>query len=280
MAEQQVRFDDSAAYERFMGRWSRAAAPLFLEWLSVRRGARWLDVGCGTGILAETLLQLSAPTSIDAIDPSAAQVAAALQGPAGRRARFQVAEAQQLPFDDASFDVVASALVINFIQDRPGAMAQMRRVTAPGGLVAAYVWDFAEDLSPSGPLRRGMRQQGLDVPETAGTDASRLPSLHALFDDAGLQGVETRTVDVCLAYENFQDFWVAQTPGYAPMTKIIAALPERERKRLMRAVEASLPAGPGGEIAYQARANAVKATRDGPAASRSRRGANPSASAM
>lgn len=259
MPEAAMQFDDSAAYERFMGRWSRATAPVFLDWLAVAPGASWLDVGCGTGVLTETLEQSCEPASIDAIDPSAAQIAAAAQGPLAGRATFQVADAQQLPFPDASFDVVASALVINFIPDRPSALAEMRRVARPGGLVAGFVWDFAEEFSPSGPLRRALRRAGVEVPSAPGTEDSRLEALRALFAGAGLERIETRTIDVCLAYEDFNDFWRAQTPGYAPTTKIITAMNDSQRMRLMRAVESALPRGPGGIIEYCARANAIKA---------------------
>src|SRR5687768_6719696 len=172
MPEAALTFDDSAAYERFMGRWSRAVAPVFLDWLGAPRRAAWLDVGCGTGILAETLLELCAPASVDAVDPAAAQLEAAAQGAAAGRAAFRVADARQLPFADGAFDVVASALVINFIPERPPALAEMRRVARPGGQVAGYVWDFAEELSPSGPLRRAMRRFGVDVPPIPGTQDS------------------------------------------------------------------------------------------------------------
>lgn len=259
MAEAAVHFDDSAAYERFMGRWSRAVAPVFLDWLGAQRRASWLDVGCGTGILAETLLELCEPASVHAVDPARAQLKAAARGPAAGRAVFQIAEARELPFPDATFDVVASALVINFIGDPAPALAEMRRVARAGGQVAAYVWDFAEELSPSGPLRRAMRRFGVDVPGIPGTEASRLEALQTLFQGAGLEQIETRTIDVCLAYTDFRDFWQAQTPGYAPTTKIIAAMKEAERTRLMRAVETSLLCGPNGSIEYCARANAIKA---------------------
>jgi ubiquinone/menaquinone biosynthesis C-methylase UbiE len=261
-----MKFDDAAAYERFMGRWSRAVAPSFLAWLGARRGAAWLDVGCGTGILAETLLELCAPASVDAIDPAPAQVKAAARGAAGGRATFQVADARQLPFPDASFDVVASALVINFIPERAPAVAEMRRVARPGALVAGYVWDFVEELSPSGPLRTAMRRFGAEVPGIPGADASRLEPLRKLFAQAGLEQIETRTIDVCLAYADFADFWQAQTPGYAPTTKVIGAMKDSERMRLMHAVQAALPTGPNGSIEYCARANAVKARAPGPRA--------------
>jgi SAM-dependent methyltransferase len=254
-----MQFDDSAAYERFMGRWSRATAPVFLDWLAVRPGASWLDVGCGTGILAEVLLQLCAPGSVHAIDPAAAQIAAAAHGPLAGRVELQVADARHLPFADASFDAVASALVINFVPHPPLALAEMRRVARAGGLVGGYVWDFANELSPSGPLRRAMRRLGAEVPAIPGTGISRLETLCALFAAAGLERIETRTINVCLAYDDFDDFWRSQTPGYAPTTKIIAAMKDRDRMRLMRAVESSLPRGPGGAIAYCAQANAIKA---------------------
>jgi ubiquinone/menaquinone biosynthesis C-methylase UbiE len=259
VAEAAFQFEDSAAYERFMGRWSRAVAPAFLDWLGARRRASWLDVGCGTGILAEALLELCAPASVHAVDSAPAQLKAAGHGPAGGRATFRVADARKLPYADAAFDVVASALVINFIPDRAPALAEMRRVARAGGMVAGYVWDFGENLSPSGPLRRAMLRFGTDVPGIPGTEASRLEALRVLFEGAGLEEVETRTIDVCLAYADFQDFWRAQTPRYAPTTKIILGMKESERARLMRSVQSALPAGPNGSIEYCARANAIKA---------------------
>ena len=259
MTEAPIRFDDSAAYERFMGRWSRAAAPVFLDWLAGRRGASWLDVGCGTGILAEVVLQHCAPECVHGVDPEEAQIEMAAQGPLSGRARFHVADARQLPFADASFDVVASALVINFIPDPALALVEMRRVVRAGGLVGGYVWDFAEEFSPSGPLRRALRRQGAEVPAIPGTEVSRPESLRALFAGAGLERIETRSIDVCLAYRDFDDFWQSQTPGYAPTTRIIAAMSDRERMRLIRAVESSLTRGPDGTIEFCARANAIKA---------------------
>jgi ubiquinone/menaquinone biosynthesis C-methylase UbiE len=259
MAGAAMVFNDSAAYERFMGRWSRAVAPVFLAWLGARQRASWLDVGCGTGILAETLLELCAPASIDAVDPAPAQVKAATRSAAAGRVAFKVADACKLPFADQSFDVVASALVINFIADRATAMSEMRRVARIGEQVAAYVWDFAEELSPSGPLRKAMRRVGADVPGIPGTDASRLDALRSLFQAAGFEQIETRTIDVCLAYADFDDFWQAQTPAYTPIAKVIAAMKDSERTRLMHAVATDLPTGPNGSIEYCARANAIKA---------------------
>lgn len=257
MAEAALRFDDAAAYERFMGRWSRAAASVFLDWLAVPPGATWLDVGCGTGILAETVLQRCAPSSVHGVDSEQAQVDAAARR-ATADARFQVADARSLPFADGTFDVVASALLINFVPEPQLAAAEMRRVARAGGLVAGFVWDFALEHSPSGPMRNAMRRFGLAVPAIPGTAGSSLEALASLFQAAALHGIETRTITVCLAYRDFQDFWEAQTPGYAPTTKILQAMGHSERSRLMRLVESSLPAGPGGRIEYCATANAVK----------------------
>src|SRR5918999_5760642 len=112
MATAAIQFGDAGAYERFMGRWSRAVAPLFLDWLNPPKRARWLDIGCGSGILTEALLDLCDPASVTGIDPSAAQIAAALGGRAAQRARFKTADAMELPFPDRSFDNTVSALVI------------------------------------------------------------------------------------------------------------------------------------------------------------------------
>jgi ubiquinone/menaquinone biosynthesis C-methylase UbiE len=259
MAAPPLSFDDATAYERAMGRWSRAVAPAFLEWMAAPSGVRWLDVGCGTGAFTELLVAACVPSAVSAVDPAGAQIDHARRQPVATRVDFQVGDAQALPFADEAFDVVVAALVINFVPDRTRALGEMRRVASAGGMVAGYVWDFAAERSPSGPLRLGMRQFGLDVPALPGTAHSSLAALEALFAEAGLRNVETRCIDVTQRYASFDDFWLAQTPGYSPTTAIIAAMTPGDRARLKDTVRAGLPAEADGGIAYSARAHAVRA---------------------
>jgi SAM-dependent methyltransferase len=252
-------FDDGAAYERFMGRWSHAAGAIFLDWIAPPKDARWLDVGCGTGVFTELVLDRCAPATVIAIDPSAAQIELAQGKPVAQRADFRVADAQALPFADGAFDVVASALVINFISDRARALAEMRRVGRPGGVIAGFVWDFAGSTSPGSPLRRAMRRTGADVPNVPGTETSRLDAIHRLFTQAGLLEIATTTIDATVSFPDFDELWQSQTQSCNPTSKTIAALSESERARLMTALRAELPAGTDGGIAYSARANAIKA---------------------
>ena len=165
-----------------------------------------------------------------------------------------------LPFADGSFDIAASALVINFVPDPLTGVREMLRVTAPGGIVAGYVWDFERELSPSGPLRHAMQAFGAQVPAIPGTVHSSLRALQSLFLSAGMHAPEATAVDVTLAYRDFEDFWSAQTPAYSPTTKIINSMTEGERRRLKRAVRQALSFGPNGKIEYAARANAIRAT--------------------
>jgi ubiquinone/menaquinone biosynthesis C-methylase UbiE len=254
-----LQFGDADAYERFMGRWSRAVAPVFLRWLDRPRRASWLDVGCGTGILSEALLDLCDPSSVDGIDSSAAQIAAAASGRAARLGRFQKADAMELPFADRSFSNVVSALTINFIADPVRALTEMRRTTRRGGWVAGYVWDFENEFSPSGPLRQAMRASGAEVPAIPGTVHSSARALESLFRQAGFSTIDSRTIDVTLAYPSFADFWSAQTPEYSPTTGVIKAMTNGERRRLMRAVQEAVPTAHNGKIEYTARANAIRA---------------------
>jgi ubiquinone/menaquinone biosynthesis C-methylase UbiE len=258
MAQARIDFADASGYERLMGRWSRAVCAHFLRWIEPPRGARWLDVGCGTGVLTEAVLDLCAPRSVSGIDPAGPQIEQAARGPAGARAKFQQADAMSLPFADGEFDVTASALVINFVPDPVRALAEMRRVTAPDGVVAGYVWEFTSEMSPSGPLRRAMHACGAQVPAIPGAGHSSLVALESLFRRAGMQSVRTTAVEVTLAYADFEDFWQAQTPGYMPTTKVIDAMSEGERQRLKRAVLETLPIGPNGKVEYAARANMVR----------------------
>ena len=253
------RFDDGAAYEQFMGRWSRALGQAFLAWAEPPTGARWLDVGCGTGIFTELIFDAYSPAAVVGIDCSEAQIEHARRRAIGLRAEFRVADAQALPLLDATFDVAASALAINFIADRPRALSEMRRVARPAGLVAVCVWDFAAQLSPSWPLRRGMRRIGADVPPMAGTQDSTLDALASLFNRAGLEDVATTSIDVKVAFDDFDDFWRAQTPHYAPTTDAIAAMTRTEHATLIDAVRTEIALRADGRIEYSARANALRA---------------------
>jgi ubiquinone/menaquinone biosynthesis C-methylase UbiE len=205
------------------------------------------------------ILDTRSPAALCAIDATAAQIEYARRKPVAQQANFQVGDAQALPFPDSSFDVVVSALVINFIPDRPRALSEMRRVTRTRGVVAGYIWDFSEELSPSGPFRVGMREAVADLPALPGTEDSSLIALCRLFERAGLEDITTRTIEVTVTFPNFDDFWLAQTPSYSPMTKMIAAMTKNERANLTEAVRARVPFLGDGRIEYPARANAIRA---------------------
>jgi trans-aconitate methyltransferase len=136
-------FSQGDAYERFMGRWSRLVAPSFLDWLAVPDGLRWADVGCGSGALSAAVLDRCAPVELLGVDPSQAQVDEASRQVADPRASFEKGVAEDLPA--GSSDVVVSGLVLNFVPDPVGAVSAMVRA-APGGVVAAYVWDYAAGM--------------------------------------------------------------------------------------------------------------------------------------
>jgi ubiquinone/menaquinone biosynthesis C-methylase UbiE len=162
---QVVRFADGEGYERFMGRWSRVAGRLFLDWLSLPSGLKWLDVGCGTSAFTEIIRESSGASEIIAIDPSTSQISYAQSRKGAEGIHFQVADARSMPFDDERFDVAASALVLNFIPDREKAVSEMRRVVRRGGTAAAYVWDFANRRGTSQHLHSAVSElEGRGIP--------------------------------------------------------------------------------------------------------------------
>jgi ubiquinone/menaquinone biosynthesis C-methylase UbiE len=259
MAEAKAVFNDGAAYERFMGRWSRAVGSIFLEWLAPPKNARWLDVGCGTGAFTELVLGSCSPASIVAIDPFPEQIEYARTLPIARQVKFEVADATHLPFPDCSFDVVASALVINFVSDRSRGLSEMRRVAQPGGIVAAYVWDFAGGRATGAPLAMGMQAMGIEGPTTPGTKDTTIQALQSLFAVAELTSVEAREIKITPTYSSFEDFWTSQTASVSPTAKFIGSLPDPERLRLREAVRSILPSNTDGSVNYPSCAHAIKA---------------------
>ena len=261
MADAAVAFDDARAYEHFMGRWSRAIGTAFLQWLAAPQAARWLDVGCGTGAFTELLLESCAPATVTAVDPAASQIDYARHHLPAERVDLRVADAQEMPFADDAFDIVASALAINFMADRARALSEMRRVCRPGGFVAGYVWDFAGGRSAAWPLRLGLERIGAAMPPIPGAGDTSLDALRALFASAGLTPIATHAIEVTLTFASFEEYWRSQTPTFTPQGMIVASLPDADRRRLKEIVRAALPANSDGSITYAARANAVKARR-------------------
>jgi SAM-dependent methyltransferase len=254
----EFRFTEGAAYERFMGPWTRAAGLVFLDWLAVPQGLAWLDVGCGTGVFTEILEEAAKPAKLVAIDPARAQISYAAKKPVAQHAVFQIGDAQALPFPDASFDVVASALVLNFIPNQALALAEMRRVTRKTGCVAGYVWDFTGPLSVTRHITsalRAIKAKAAPVPEV---ESTRLCALQDLFKGAGLTGVETEVIDVEVAYPNFDAYWRRFIDNPSPGAAFIKAMTETGRETLRASVEASLPTAADGGISFVSRANAAR----------------------
>ena len=259
MAEDTQRFSDGTAYEQFMGRWTRAIGTIFLDWLAPPTDARWLDIGCGTGVFTDLIVSTCSPATVVAIDPSEPQIEIARKKAIAQRVDFRVADSQKLPFSDNTFDIVVSALVINFISDRSQALAEMCRVCRPHGVIAGYVWDLAAQRDPVSLIRDGLHQVGVKNPPHPGTEHSGLDALTSLLARAKLTEIGSRTIDVTMSFADFNEFWQSQMPSYTQRGKMIAALSETDREKLVDSVRARLPAGPDGRITYSARANAIKA---------------------
>lgn len=257
--EQPYRFFDGDAYDRYMGAWSRAACPVFLEWLAAPRGARWLDVGCGTGVLTAAILESQGPASIAAIDPAAPQVETAQRHLASPVVEFAVADACDLPQTNESIDVVASALVVNFIPDRAKALAEMRRVARPGGLVAGFVWEFATERAPAGPVRRALAAAGATVATVPGSTDSTLDRFARLFADAGFVEIETLSFDVERRFDSAEAYWTMQTTGFAPSAAVVKKMTPEAVDRAKELLLRELRTNADGSVTCSARANAVKA---------------------
>ena len=195
MPPDQIRFDDGAAYERYMGKWSQFVGTAFLDWLAPRPGLRWLDIGCGNGAFTEMVVERCAPAMVHGIDPSEAQLAYARTRsvPHTRPApQFQLGDAMALPFADNTFDAAVMPLVIFFVPEPAKGIAEMARVVCPGGIVAAYAWDMLGSGFPYQTLRDEMHAIGIPPSLPPSPDASRIDAMHALWTAAGLNAVETR----------------------------------------------------------------------------------------
>jgi SAM-dependent methyltransferase len=248
-------------YEPYVGRWSRLVAREFLSWLSVPTDKDWLDVGCGTGALSQAILETATPHAVIGVDPSAGFIDYAKTRITSPLASFEVGDAQSLPVDRASFDVAVAGLVLNFVPDPSGAVAEMTRAVRPGSAVAAYVWDYAGKME----LMRYFWDAAVPLDPAAFhlDEGRRFPlcapePLSELFAQAGLRAVEVRPIDVPTRFRDFDDYWSPFLGGQAPAPGYAMSLSEDRRRRLRDRIRSQLPVAPDGTIQLIARAWAIR----------------------
>ena len=251
----------AAAYESYVGRWSRLVARDLLGRLHVPPGERWLDVGCGTGALTETVLELGSPAAVVGLDPTPDFVTHARAHVTDPRAGFLRADARALPVRDAAFGAAVSGLVLNFVAERTTMLAELRRVVRAGGTVACYVWDYpggmqlmryfwdaAVELDPAVGAHRESTRFGFCRPEPLRTMATA----------AGLADVEVFPIDVPTVFGDFDDYWAPFLVAQAPAPAYARSLDEAARDALREALRDRLPAEDDGTIRLTARAWAVR----------------------
>jgi SAM-dependent methyltransferase len=249
-------------YERYVGRWSREVAPLFLSWLRVPAGRRWVDVGCGTGALCAAILDHCSPSSVAGVEPSEGFLKTARENLADRAA-FHQGSATAIPLEDSSVDVIVSGLVLNFVPDQRAALAEMARVTGNAGTIGAYVWDYGGKME----LMRYFWDAAAELdPNAAKMDEGiRFPGcrpepLRELFASAGLNGIEMSAIDIATPFASFEDYWQPFLGGQGPAPAYAMSLSEAARARLRDRIRERIPVQADGSISLTARAWAIRAT--------------------
>ena len=256
MADETIRFDDGANDELMMGRWSVLVGEPFIDWIGVPNGARWLDIGCGNGAFTELLVERCMPSDVQAFDPSAGQLTYARNRlPAGAPVTWIEGDAMRLPVADAAGDAAVMALVLFFVPEPAVGVAEMCRAVRPGGVVAAYHWDMLGGGFPLADIGAEMLKLGVPPRQPPSVAASTIEASTSLWQEAGLQQVQTCHITVRRRFTSFDDYWNSGAPSNTlrPMFEAMQA----DRRELLKAnVRRRLQAGDG-PLTVSARANAV-----------------------
>lgn len=230
------------AYDSFMGRYSAPLAVPFCDYALVADGQLVLDVGCGPGALTGELARRLGPGLVAAIDPSEPFVAAV--GERFPDVDVRLASAEDIPFPDDTFDAALAELVVHFMADPVAGLTEMARVTRPGGIVAACVWDHAGNGGPTSRFWELAGELDPDVEDRSGLAGVREGHLAELLRDIGLQDVEDTLLSVDVEHSGFEDWWTPFTMGVGPPGAYIAALDDERRHRLDHHVRDRQPDAP------------------------------------
>jgi len=272
MAASEMFQKPAGAYERFVGRYGPSLAAAFADFAGVTDGMRALDVGCGPGPLTALLAGRLGAGRVSAAEPSEAFAAACRERVPG--VEVVEAGAEELPFEDDRFDITLSQLVVNFIDEPVEGVREMARVTHPGGVVAACVWDYGGEMT----LLRKFWDAAIEIlPERARVADEGVSmewcgegQLAGLWAAAGLDIVRSGDLLAQAEYANFEDLWSPLPTGVGPAGAFCASLDESEQKRLKRAFRRRLGVGEGPfELTARAWAVVGKARRAPPPRTRS-----------
>ncbi len=257
-------FADAVAYERFMGRWSRLIAPLFVEFAQIRDGDHVLEIGSGTGSLALTIAASKPACRVVGIDPSTQYVSFAESRKTSSNVRFEPGDARKLQFAAVRFDATVSLLVLNFIPEVRRAMAEQRRVTRPGGTISAAVWDYGEGMQM---LRLFWDAAVALDPSAEARDEKHMPLCRAgelaeLFRTAGLVDVREERLEITSHFTSFEDYWNPFLDGQGPAGTYVATLAEGQRAALRDRLKALLlpRMAAGGGFNLRARVRVARGT--------------------
>lgn len=264
LSERAETWASGDSYEPYVGRWSRLVAREFLAWLELPAGCSWLDVGCGTGALSQTILETANPSRIKGIDRSDDYITFAQAHLQDRRVEFEVGDAQALPVEDETYEVVVSGLVLNFVPQPEQALAEMARAARPGGMVAIYVWDYAGKMQFMRHFWNAAA--ALDPAAYPLDEGRRFPlcqpgPLQSLFEGVGLTEVQGRCLDIPTDFRDFDDYWTPFLGGQGPAPRYAMSLSEEGRTALRERLRNALPFAVDGSIPLVARAWAVRGRR-------------------
>ena len=238
-----MAFDVAAeSYDRFMGRYSVQLSSQLADLAGISAGQRAIDVGSGPGALTAELVRRLGAGNVVAVDPSEPFVAAARERNPG--VEVQLAPAEELPYEDGSFDAALAQLVAHFMGDPVAGLREMARVTKPGGVVAASVWDFAGGRAPLSPFWRAARKLREDTLDESGLAGARRDHLAELFEAAGLRELVQEEHTASLEYETFEDWWHPYTLGVGPAGAHTVSLSEEDRQALREQCRRDLPDAP------------------------------------
>ncbi|MFO1337241.1 MAG: class I SAM-dependent methyltransferase [Burkholderiaceae bacterium] len=250
-------FDDGAAYELMMGRWSALVAHPFLDWLALPAGLAWLDDGCGDGSFTQALVEHQRPATLVGVDPAPAQLSYARQRVSDARVRFLEGDAQELPLPDASVDAAVMALVLFFVPDPMQGLREMVRVVRGGGTIAAYQWDLGGGGFPLQPIIDAVHAGGYQSQQPPSAWAATLAASEHLWQSAGLMDVQARQFEVSRTFDSFDDYW-RTAYGSPRLRDLFASLSSPELQRIKEDARRRTTGAGDSMLFIKARANAVK----------------------